>query len=155
MHFVEFPTIEVWEEFEGTVVDIQGVVQQEEQRPPKRRKLNHKAGKKAIQGLLGGYGSSDEEVQEESQKILAALDQYAGSEDEELGSGLKEDNGTGTDDGENDGEIEDADPRVLLELIRNLREREMAWTSEKDDAVDWGDDEVDDEDEGGRESEPE
>ena len=155
MHFVEFPTIEVWEEFEGTVVDIQGVVQQEEQRPPKRRKLNHRAGKKAIQGLLDGYGSSDEEVREESQKILATLEQYAGSEDEELGPGLKEDNGTGPDDDENDGVNEEADPRVLLELIRNLREREIAWTFEKDDAVDWGDDEVDDEDEGSRETEPE
>jgi hypothetical protein len=105
--FVEFPTIEVWEEFEGTIVDIQGVVQQEEQRPTKRMKLNHKAGKKALQGLLGGYGSSeDEQEKEESQNVLATLDQYAGSEDEEMGLDLQEDNGTGTDgDGDDDAEI--------------------------------------------------
>ena len=140
--FVEFPTIEVWEEFEGTIVDIQGVVQQEEQRPTKRMKPNHKAGKKAIQGLLGGYGSSeeDEQEQEESQNVLATLDQYTGSEGEEMGPELQEDNGTGTD-GDDDAEIEaEIDPGVLLELLRSVRERDKAWYIEGDDAVDWGDD---------------
>jgi hypothetical protein len=139
--FVEFPTIEVWGEFEGTIVDIQGVVQQEEQRPTKRMKLNHKAGKKAIQDLLGGYGSSEEDEEErgESQNILATLDQYTAS-DEEVGPELHEDNGTGTD-GDDDAEIEaDIDPGVLLELLRSVRERDKTWYSEDDDAVDWGDD---------------
>jgi len=139
-HFVEFPTIEVWEEFQGTIVDIQGVVQQEEQRPTKRVKLNHKAGKKAIQGLLEGYGSSeeDEPEQEELQNVLATLDQYAGSEDEEI---IQEDNGTGTD-GEDDNEV-DIDPGVLLELLRSVRERDKSWGIGDDDAIDWGDDDDD------------
>lgn len=144
--FVEFPTIEVWEEFEGTIVDIQGVVQQEEQRPTKRMKVNHKTGKKALH-LLGGYGSSEEDEQEqeqESQNVLATLDQYPDSEDEGIS---QEDNHTGTDG--DDDEL-DIDPRVLLELLRNVRERDKTWTIEDDDAVDWGDDDVDD---GGGETE--
>lgn len=147
--FVEFPTIEVWDDFEGTIVDIQGVVQQEEQRPAKRLKLNHNAGKKAIQGLLGGYGSSDEDEQQQEgkQNGLATLDEYSGSEDEEI---LQEDNGTG--DAEDDDEA-DIDPVVLVELLRRVRERDKEWGIEDDDdAVDWGDDDVED---GGRETKPE
>jgi hypothetical protein len=144
--FVEFPTIEVWEEFEGTIVDIQGVVQQEEQRPTKRVKLNHRAGKKAIQGLLDGYGSSEEDEQE-AQNVLGTLDQYAGSDDEKL---FQEDNRTGADgEDDNDAEIEvDIDPGVLLKLLRNVRERDKAWTVEDDDAIDWGDDDDDVDDPG-------
>jgi len=143
--FVEFPTIEVWEDFEGTIVDIQGVVLQEEQRPTKRMKLNHKAGKKALQSLLGGYGSSEEDEQEKEQEslnVLATLDQYADSEDEGI---PQEDNGTGTDGDDDDAEVEvDVEPHVLLELLRNVRERDKTWAIEDDDAVDWGDDDVDD-----------
>jgi hypothetical protein len=127
----------VWDEFEGTIVDIQGVVQQEEQRPTKRVKLDHKAGKKAIQGLLEGYGSSGEDEEEtEASNMLAGLDQYAGSDE---GSEV---NVTGTDDGEDD--EDDLDPRVLLELMRNARERDKGWAIEEDEAVDWGDEEVED-----------
>ena len=118
-HFVEFPTIEVWEEFQGIVVDAQGVVRQsEDERQPKRRKLNPKAGRLAINGLLGDYGSEEEEEgEEEASNILAALDNYAESGDEE-----------------DEGEVE-VDPTILLNLIRQAREN----TADEEDIVDWGD----------------
>lgn len=137
--FVEFPTIEVWEEFRGTVVDTQGAVTQSavEERRPKRRKLNSNAGKKAISGLLGGYGS-EEEAGAEPQSILAMLGGYAGSDDEdELGDEDAE--------GETDDEVEvevEADPVLLFEMMQQARGEED-WTIENredEDVVDWGDD---------------
>jgi hypothetical protein len=120
-HFVEFPTIEVWEEFQGIIVDAQGVVRQsEDERQPKRRKLNPKAGRLAINGLLGEYGSEEEE---QAPNMLAALDNYAES---------------GDDDGENgnddEGEVK-IDPAILLALLRQARDE----TAVEDDIVDWGD----------------
>ena len=107
-HFVEFPTIEIWEDFQGIIVDTQGVVrQQEDEQQPKRRKMNPKAGRLAINGLLGDYGSEDNE---EAPNVLAALDNYAES-----------------DDGDGEGEL---DPAMLLDLMQQARGE---W------AVDWGD----------------
>lgn len=93
--FVEFPTIEVWEEgaFTGTVVDDRGSVvhkfddEYEEDGPkPKRRKLSRLEGKKAIGGLLGGYGSESDEDGEnakDEKNVLGLLSGYAASDDEE------------------------------------------------------------------------
>ena len=120
-HFVEFPTIEIWEEFQGIIVDAQGVVRQpEDERQPKRRKLNPKAGRLAINGLLGEYGSEEEE---QAPNILAALDNYAESADDD---GLN-----GSDD---EGEVE-IDPAVFLDLLRQARDETVV----EDDIVDWGD----------------
>ena len=89
--FVEFPTIEVWEDgaFTGTVVDDRGAVMHdkpdsEDERKPKRRKLNAKEGKKAINGLLGGYGSGsdDEDEKADEKDVMGLLAGYAGSDDE-------------------------------------------------------------------------
>ena len=126
-HFVEFPTIEVWEEFQGIIVDAQGVMRQSEdyERQPKRRKLNAKAGRLAINGLLGDYGSEEEE-KEQAPNVLAALDNYA--ESEEGDDGLN-----GSDD---EGEVE-LDPTILLNLMRQARDE--PWAVEEDDRVDWGD----------------
>jgi len=58
--FVEFPTIEVWEEggFRGVWLDGAGALElQGGQRPAKRRRLDVKKGRAAIAGLLGGYGA--------------------------------------------------------------------------------------------------
>jgi len=116
-HFVEFPTIEIWEDFQGIIVDTQGVVkQQEDERQPKRRKMNPKAGRLAINGLLGDYGSEDDEQEEEAPNVLAALDNYAES-----------------DDGDGEGEL---DPAMLLDLMRQARGE---WAVEEDDIVDWED----------------
>ena len=136
--FVEFPTIEVWDEFEGTIVDVEGIIQKEEEMPAKkRRKLNPKAGKKAIQGLLGDYGSSGEDEQEnEEQNVLAVLGEYADSDDDVKDGGC--------DLSEDDAELEaEVDPAALLELIRKVQES-GSWAFDKDDAVDWGDGDLDD-----------
>ena len=145
--FVEFPTIEVWDEFEGTIVDVQGMVTQEEQRPQKRRRLNAKAGKVAIAGLIGGYGSSEdednEEEPEEPQNVLAALDEYSGSEGEgDPVSALQDSKGDEGSDGsaydsEADGGIDDV---TLLEITRLAQAQGgESWAVEDDEVVDWGD----------------
>ncbi|KAF9534931.1 hypothetical protein CPB83DRAFT_843172 [Crepidotus variabilis] len=126
-HFVEYPTIEVWEELDKTIVDKEGNLQQEEEsQRPKRRKMNVKAGKKAISGLIGAYGSSSEdeekipedESESHQQNGLAALGDYSGSEDEK--------------------EIE---PAALLELMRKAQAGGDSWALEgnEDEVVDWGD----------------
>ena len=121
-HFVEFPTIEVWEEFQGIIVDAQGVVRQsEDERQPKRRKLNPMAGRLAINGLLGEYGSEEEE---QAPNMLAALDNYAES-------GGDDDGLNGSDD---EGEVE-IDPAILRDLLRQARDE----TAVEDEMVDWGD----------------
>ncbi|KAF5387914.1 hypothetical protein D9615_000142 [Tricholomella constricta] len=136
-HFVEFPTIEVWEEFKGTVVDVQGAVTEvlEDEEPrPKRRKLTAKAGKRAIDGLLGGYGTEDEDEQK-PQSSLALLGGYTGSDDEDE----NEDAGVDEDAlGDTDDEVE-IDPAVLLELMRQAQGSER-WTGnlEGNNEVDWG-----------------
>ncbi|KAJ7507477.1 hypothetical protein B0H11DRAFT_1680511, partial [Mycena galericulata] len=142
-HFAEFPAIGVWEEFRGTIVDAGGAVTQaadpeEDARAPKRRRLDRKAGK-AIAGLLGGYGSSSEEAEEEGkgkerQNGLEMLGGYSGSEDEEEGAGMHA-------EGDTDEEgVGDLDPAALLELVRAARGDET-WTPHAgdDDLVDWGD----------------
>ncbi|KAJ7179392.1 hypothetical protein C8R46DRAFT_1073623 [Mycena filopes] len=146
--FVEFPTIEVWEEFVGTVVDAAGAVTQTEDggeegdgRAPKRRKLDRKAGGKAIAGLLGGYGSSGDEGEggkgkgkERARNGLEMLGGYSGSDDED------EDAQAGIQDSEDDGV--DLDPAQLVELMREAR-GDASWTPHEqagdDDLVDWGD----------------
>nr|GAT53891.1 predicted protein [Mycena chlorophos] len=123
--FVEYPTIEVWEEFRGRVVDKVGKVTQEAERPAKRRKIDKKAGGKAIAGLLDGYGSSEEEEQnqeEEKPDGLEMLGGYSGSDDED---GVQ------------------LDPAALLELMRQARGDDN-WVppnmdQDNDDEVDWGD----------------
>ncbi|KAF8076105.1 hypothetical protein FPV67DRAFT_1558642 [Lyophyllum atratum] len=141
-HFVEYPTIEVCEEFNGTIVDMQGAVTQlpvDEEPKPKRRKLTAKAGKQAIAGLLGGYGSEEEEV-DEPQGGLAMLGGYAGSEDEDVGDGAVQEDIDEDEDalGETDDEIE-IDPAVVLELMRQGHGSEnWAEHPQGDDEVDWG-----------------
>jgi hypothetical protein len=142
--FVEFPTIDVWDAgaFKGMVVDAQGGVQpetgNEEARLPKRRKLDRRAGTKAIHGLLGSYGSDDDELDEnatEQRDVLAMLGTYSGSDD-------GEDDGLGDEDAEgdtDDGEDIEMDPAALLELMRQVR----GTAVDEDDLVDWGDSEDD------------
>ena len=158
--FVEFPTIEIWEDgaFNGTIVDdhgalVRGDVDSEEDdgwRRRKRRKLSKVEGKKALGGLLGGYGSeSDEEesneVKEEN-NVFKMLSGYAGSDDEEAAINdivkpvaetqydyeLGDDDAEGeTDDGEDDFEFEDEvdggpdaekDPEAVARLLEQLRQ---------------------------------
>jgi len=136
-HFVEFPSIEVWSEFLGMVIDAQGVMQQQETRPSKRRKLNSKAGKQAIVDLLGGYGSESED--EGPRNVLDALGDYAGSDEENEANDARDADNisvVGFSDDECDMEV---DPAALVELMRSVR-GEGPWTADVDEeAVDWGD----------------
>ncbi|KAF7353031.1 Box C/D snoRNA protein 1 [Mycena venus] len=146
-HFVEFPTIEVWEEFRGTVVDAAGAVTQtaqddDEERAPKRRRLDRKTGGKKIAGLLDGYGSSSEEEggssKQPNQNGLEMLGGYEGSDDEDAQMPMQEEI-LGDSDAEEEVEL---DPAALLELVRKARGDEN-WTpqlgDEDADLVDWGD----------------
>ncbi|KDQ29078.1 hypothetical protein PLEOSDRAFT_50176 [Pleurotus ostreatus PC15] len=130
-HFVEFPIVEVWEKFHGTIVTPEGdVTKGEGESRPKRRRVNARAGKKAMDSLLGGYGSeSDNDVDGPAQNLLNALGGYDGSEDE--GAQL-----------EVDGEIDegmDIDAAAVLELIKQARRENSTRTDSDDDNVDWGD----------------
>lgn len=142
-HFVEFPTIDLWEEFSGTVVDVKGAVTQQpadDERRPKRRKLATKAGKKAIDGLLGGYGSDGDE-EKAAPNVLSLLDGYAGSDDEGDGSNKGVSGDDEDAEGETDDEIEvELDPAALLELMRQAQgEKWVENIGGDDDTVDWGD----------------
>ncbi|KAJ7774247.1 hypothetical protein DFH07DRAFT_878040, partial [Mycena maculata] len=135
-HFVEFPAIDVWEEFRGTVVDAGGAITQvaepgERERAPKRRKLDRKAGK-AIAGLLGGYGSSSDEEEggqeggkangkekEKEKNGLEMLGGYSGSEDEAEARVVMQAE-EGDSDEEGVGELA-LDPAALVELMRAAR----------------------------------
>jgi len=134
--FVEFPTIEVWEEgdtaFVGTIVDAQGSVMKyadDGERRAKRRKLDVGAGKKAIHGLLGDYGSDDEDSGEGEGEggVMSMLGEYAGSDEDEEAEDLGEDEEADIDLG----------PAALLELVRQAQVLDAQAGDE--DLVDWGD----------------
>ncbi|KAF4602331.1 hypothetical protein EYR40_005536 [Pleurotus pulmonarius] len=128
-HFVEFPVVEVWEKFHGTIVTPEGDVTKEEgERRPKRRRVNAKASKKAMNSLLGGYGSESEGDynDEPAQSIMNALGEYDGSEIEE---GMDEEMGEGMD----------VDAAAVLELIKQARSENPTQIDSDDDNVDWGD----------------
>ncbi|KAJ3788828.1 hypothetical protein GGU10DRAFT_261857 [Lentinula aff. detonsa] len=155
-HFVEYPTLELWPqgEFSGIIADQHAETQAHDssemaERRAKRRKIELKAGKKAISGLLDGYGSQDESGQEGEEKA---------EDDRQAQSGLKM-LGAYSDSDDQDGKIEvDSDedvevsPEVLLELMRKAQGR-SPWPddSKDDERVDWGDDDS----EGGEEEEGE
>jgi len=139
--FVEFPTIEVWEEgdvgFVGTIVNSEGGVMKygdDDERQTKRRKLDVGAGKKAIHGLLGDYGSDDEDVGEK-EDVIAMLGEYAGSD---------EDNESDDLDDDDEADPVNLDPAALLELVQQAQAHDAGTGAE--DLVDWGDS---DEDEAG------
>ena len=167
-HFVEFPTIEVWEEdaFQGTIVDDRGAVvrNDSDEHRPKRRKLNPKQAKKAISGLIGGYGSDEEgeEGAKEERNVMNLLGGYAESDGEsdgdvgagDLGGAFDEDAwGEEDADGETDEEYEER-PEELAVMLQKLREagalRDLGKDgvlAGEDEQVDWG--ESGDEDDGG------
>ncbi|KAF9076478.1 hypothetical protein BDP27DRAFT_1313405 [Rhodocollybia butyracea] len=110
---------------------------QDAQRRAKRRKVELKAGQKAISGLLGGYGSgSDEEVlsvQEETKEKdkdgLALLGGYAESDDEEVELA----------DSDEEEQVE-LSPEALLELMKNTHgDKDWMDDSNQDERMDWGD----------------
>ncbi|THH27280.1 hypothetical protein EUX98_g6899 [Antrodiella citrinella] len=167
--FVEYPTIEVWEKdaFTGTLVDDGGTVvhdDSDDNRRPKRRKLGVKEGKKAITGLLGGYGSDEDsdggKDELEEKNVLNLLAGYVGSDEEEEGRDTVpkpvpqywDDDELGDDDaeGETDDELgEEVNPEELAGMLDKLRQAgalrdtsgdgHLAGTMDDEDQVDWGD----------------
>jgi len=118
----------------GTIVDTQGSVTkhaEDGQRTAKRRKLDVGVGKKAIQGLLGGYGSDDEDPGEgEEGGIMSMFGEYAANDEDGGGSDvgdLEEDEGANIN----------LDPAALLELV--WRAQALDSQAGDEDLVDWGD----------------
>ncbi|EJF61148.1 hypothetical protein DICSQDRAFT_106143 [Dichomitus squalens LYAD-421 SS1] len=170
-HFVEFPTISVWEEdsFQGIIVDDKGAVVHDaaDEPRPKRRRLNPKQAQKAISGLLGGYGSDDgsDGSSKEERNGMNLLGGYAGSDEEESGAAAPSStfdvdaDEWGDDDaeGETDDEYEGS-PEELAAMLQKLREAGALRDPVKDgvlggtegvdeEQVDWG--ESGDEEDGG------
>ena len=136
--FVEFPLIEVWEEFNGVIVDKKtgGVRYAGGREEPQRKKikLNSEEGKKTIVGLVGDYGSDDDEREEEYTKLVG----YVESDAEEDSIMNDEDEWT---DADAEGEIDlDADPAIILKLMEQAREGK--WIEPSDDEEDDSDDPV-------------
>jgi hypothetical protein len=81
--FVEYPTLHIFAPgmFKGVVVDRTGSVTRvtTEERPAKRQRVDTKTSKKVMKGLLGGYGSDDEDA---DAGALAALEGYQPSDEE-------------------------------------------------------------------------
>jgi hypothetical protein len=137
---VEFPTIEVWEEgaFHGVLLDDAGAIDlQGAQRPEKKRKLDVTKGRAAIAGLLGGYGSEDDE---EVDTALTRLGDYEESDVEDERPTTSDEADTDSlegDDDDEEGESDAAvDPATLLAMVREAQRRH-----EEDgeyDEVDWG-----------------
>lgn len=104
------------------------------ERRVKKPKLDVKAGKKAINGLLGGYGS-DEEDGDREEGVMAILGDYAESDED---NGDEVEIGDGEADADGDDEVELAlDPAALLELVRQAQALDAEAGDE--DLVDWGD----------------
>ncbi|KAF7355070.1 Box C/D snoRNA protein 1 [Mycena sanguinolenta] len=124
--FVEFPTIEVWEEFRGTVVDAAGCghtgtarrrgrtrAEAAETGPERRREKDCGV----VGWMLGGYEGSDEEAEGDEQMPIQRGELEDSDEDEQI----------------------ELDPAALLELVRKARGDEN-WMPQMgdDDLVDWG-----------------
>jgi hypothetical protein len=135
MSFAEYPTIEVWEQFDGFLIDIEGSLMQEpadekleSERRAKRRKLDFMAGRKVMQGLLEGYGSGDSEIESGditgSENAMVALAAYDGSGSD---SDLEEDN------------IREVTEKDIMDLLKR-REHLQEWAGDGQDVLGWGND---------------
>ena len=146
--FVEFPTVEIWEDgdeaFKGTIVDAQGGImayaatESDGERRRKKRKLDMsiKAGKKAIHSLLGGYGSEDGEGDEghQGESAMDLLGGYVESENDEDPDVDAE--GETDEDPDGDNDEGDLDPAALIELVKQAHAMD---NGQMDDELDWGD----------------
>jgi hypothetical protein len=128
-HFVEFPTLEVWEEgaFRGVLFDgVRAFESRSSQKPTKRQRLNVTKGRAAIAGLLGGYGSEDGD---EADTALTRLGEYDGSDAENVQPTTSEEADTDTDgltEDDDGDEVEPGgmvDPATLLAMVREAQRR--------------------------------
>ncbi|KAG1753806.1 uncharacterized protein EDB91DRAFT_1215231 [Suillus paluster] len=154
-HFAEFPTIHIYDPdsstFVGNVVTKGGQLSpmsEDEQdiRATKRRKLNAKAGRKAISGLVGDYGSDSETASEkvvatQTRDELGVLGSYAESDhdDEDCvveARTTEDDIGSTGSFSADEGEGPELDYAAVLELIKQAQ----GAADYDSEAVDWGDD---------------
>lgn len=89
-HFVEYPTIDLVDEkdFKGLLVEDDGFRIDPSERRVKRRRLDTETAKKTISGLVGGYGSDDDDEQPNQ---LSTLESYVESDGEAVLSSDGED----------------------------------------------------------------
>jgi hypothetical protein len=117
--FIEFPTIEISDD------ELIGSTVVPDSPPRKRRKLDVREGKKAIQGLIGDYGSDDDdESHVASSEVEKSLVPWTESGDEK----------DAKDDDDNDDEVS-PEPQDLLQLVQQLKE----GGSDEEFAEDWVD----------------
>jgi hypothetical protein len=143
-HFVEFPTIDVWEDgaFRGVLFDgIRTFRSQGGQRPAKRQRLDVTKGRAAIAGLLGGYGSEDDD---EADTALTRLGEYEGSDDAEnvQPTTSEEEADTDTDGLTEDGDDDEGEPGAMVDpatLLAMVREAQrLQGEDREDEEVDYG-----------------
>ena len=143
--FVEYPTIDIWEQgdFTGALVEADGtfVEGEEEPRPVKRQRLDAVGGRKLIKSLLGGYTSNEEveEEEEEEDSVLNLLGGY-GSDEESLKSVKFENRDSEEVDSTEEPTLDDV--RDILESIGHdsFIEDQTQWKDgEEEGEVDWSD----------------
>lgn len=142
----------MWEagdaKFGGTIVDAVGRVTRHAddvgngEKRVKRRRLDVKAGKKAIAGMLGEYGSDTEEDKREEENGMAALGAYASDD----GDGSEVEAGVvGTDVSDEDEDMPDVEltEEQLLALVNqaNALDAQIQSAGGDEDQVLWGDSE--------------
>lgn len=146
-HFVEYPTIDLVDEkdFKGLLVEDDGFRIDPSERRVKRRRLDTETAKKTISGLVGGYGSDDDDEQPNQ---LSTLESYVESDGEavlssdgensldEDGDGVViEDTGADRDDKvyiADDGQSLDASNALLVvDDIPSEDEGDAGWIDEE------------------------
>ena len=162
--FVEYPTIDIWEQgdFTGALVEADGtfVEGEEESRPVKRRRLDAVGGRTLIKSLLGGY-ASDEEDEEEEKNVLDLLGGYGTDGESTESVNLEEDHdpeeenvsnllgGYGTDgesmksvDLEEDHdpeEVDDIEEPTLADILEAVGHGSFTEDQDDDEEIDWSD----------------
>lgn len=146
--FIEFPLIEIWGEDAFTDSGFtetdqhsglyEKVIEEADERPRKRRKvevMRKKQGEAVVKGLLGGYGSSEDEDENGDQDppgALLGLGQYEESE----GEGEVHNPDTPDDSGGTSSDDEAISPALLVQQLKSAG----FSLAIDDDEVDWGDD---------------
>ena len=140
-HFVEFPTIEIMEErdFRDILINDEGILQDNTfDHGPKRRKLDAVTAKKVISGLVGGYGSEEEGMEEETPRPFAKVEEYDASDrDEDEDDENSEEGGNENEDAA-DVELNQEDYKEILGQIQ-AQDALISVDEINEDVVDWED----------------
>lgn len=130
---VEFPTIEVWEEFRGTVIDDTGAVTQrcEGNCTAKRVRSMMTGRKNTMNTLLGAYGS-DEEQGKPKTDVFSRLGEYTDADEGDMDTR----SGHTSEAEDSDMEIGDNEFDIPMDLLDKLNGREK-WERDlgEDDGI--------------------